>query len=208
MELAGEQTIHAPRQRVWAALNDPAVLSRCIPGCEEVNKISDTETQARVLIKIGPVRARFGGKILMSDIEAPERCKLTFEGAGGAAGFAKGSSTVELADSGTHTNLRYSVQASVGGKLGQIGGRLIDSSARKMADEFFTAFDVALRDENETVESEPSEALAPATVATSSVRPSKSAPVTQPLSFRHELQRVFWFLFGAGFTLAMMHWIR
>ena len=213
MELAGEQIIHAPRQKVWAALNDPTILSRCIPGCEEVNRLSDTETQARVQIKVGPVRARFGGKILMSDIEAPDRCRLTFEGAGGAAGFAKGSSMVELADSGADTRLRYSVQAAVGGKLGQIGGRLIDASARKMADEFFTAFDVALRGD------------APATSASDTVRPAEIArpsPLSTPTSstsatsaaagnalapgFRGELQRAFWFVLGAVFTFAVMHW--
>lgn len=216
MELAGEQIIHAPRQRVWAALNDPTILSRCIPGCEEVHRISDTETQARVQLKIGPVRARFGGKILMSDIEAPDRCKLTFEGAGGAAGFAKGSSTVELTDSGTHTNLRYSVQASVGGKLGQIGGRLIDSSAKKMADEFFTAFDIALRDDAGAINTPRAiDATAASDVAMAVRTASGAAPVVahepSPVagnawSFHNELHRAFWFLFGAAFTFALTHW--
>ncbi|QET04782.1 carbon monoxide dehydrogenase subunit G [Cupriavidus pauculus] len=213
MELAGEQIIHAPRQRVWAALNDPTILSRCIPGCEEVSQISDTETQARVQLKIGPVRARFGGRILMSDIDAPSRCRLTFEGAGGAAGFAKGSSTVELTDSGAHTSLRYAVEASVGGKLGQIGGRLIDSSAKKMADEFFTAFDIALRDDGAAANG--SATFAPSPAASSSVVSTGRAKSGANPGARSgarsgalygELQRAFWFLFGAAFTFAIMHW--
>lgn len=209
MELAGEQIIHAPRQRVWAALNDPTILSRCIPGCEEVSQISDTETQARVQLKIGPVRARFGGRILMSDIDAPSRCRLTFEGAGGAAGFAKGSSTVELTDSGAHTSLRYAVEASVGGKLGQIGGRLIDSSAKKMADEFFTAFDIALRDDGAAANG--SATFAPSPAASSSVvstgrAKSDANPGARSGALYGELQRAFWFLFGAAFTFAIMHW--
>ncbi len=137
MELTGEQIIRAPRQTVWDALNDPAILARCVPGCEEIQKISDTEMHTRVTLKIGPVRARFAGKILMSDVNMPSSCTLTFEGSGGAAGFAKGRSGVRLTEEGQGTRLSYSVEASVGGKLGQIGGRLIDSSAKKMADEFF-----------------------------------------------------------------------
>src|ERR1035437_203028 len=144
MELTGEQLVRAPRQQVWEALNDPTILSRCIPGCEEVNKVSDSEMHTRVAVKVGPVRARFSGRIFMTDVVAPSSCTLTFEGSGGAAGFAKGRSVVKLTDAGSGTRLAYSVEASVGGKLGQIGGRLIDSSAKKMADEFFAAFDYAL----------------------------------------------------------------
>ena len=132
MELHGEQIIRAPRQQVWEALNDPVILSRCIPGCEEITKVSDSETHTRVALKIGPVRARFSGKIFMTDVVDASACTLTFEGAGGAAGFAKGRSGVTLSDEAQGTRLSYSVEASVGGKLGQIGGRLIDSSAKKM----------------------------------------------------------------------------
>lgn len=144
VELQGEQVIGATRARVWAALNDPTVLMQCIPGCEALDRISETESHARMLAKVGPVRARFNGRILMSDIVAPEGCTLSFEGSGGTAGIAKGSSTIKLLEHGELTRLVYSVQASVGGKLGQIGGRLIDASAKKMADDFFRAFNEKL----------------------------------------------------------------
>lgn len=208
MELNGQQHIGAPRQKVWEALNDPLILSRCVPGCEEIVAVSDTEKHARVLLKIGPVRARFAGKIFMSDVVAPTRCTLSFEGSGGAAGFAKGSSQVSLAEEAGGTALHYTVEASVGGKLGQIGGRLIDASAKKMADEFFTAFNAAL-----TQPEQPAE-VAPASAVTGNVatRPSPSTAQRplQPSSFGHsigpELVRVFWFSFGAAFTLLISRW--
>ena len=144
MELQGEQIIRATRERVWQALNDPAVLVKCLPGCESIDKVSDTESHARMLAKIGPVRARFDGRIKMSEIDVPAGCTLSFEGSGGAAGMAKGKSVVTLLEQPDGTCLRYTVQASVGGKLGQIGGRLIDASAKKMADDFFRAFNEQL----------------------------------------------------------------
>lgn len=210
MELAGEQLIPSARSVVWDALNDPAILARCVPGCEELSKVSDEEMHARVLLKIGPVRARFAGKILRSDVEAPARCTLGFEGTGGAAGFAKGSSNVTLQDEGQATRLRYTVQASVGGKLGQIGGRLIDSSAKKMADEFFAAFEATLRDAG---------ALAHAPGAAPSTAPH-AAPAPAPAyggttasaalpaaGLRDELQRAFWFALGVAFTLLTTRWL-
>jgi carbon monoxide dehydrogenase subunit G len=144
MNLQGEQLIRAPRARVWAALNDPDMLSRCIPGCEEVKRVGDSEFETRLLAKIGPVRARFGGRVKMSDIVADEGYRISFEGDGGAAGMAKGASQVNLSDDGEGTRLCYTVQAAVGGKLGQIGGRLIDASAKKLADEFFEALNSQL----------------------------------------------------------------
>ena len=140
MELAGEVLIGVPPQQVWAALNDADVLRRCIPGCEEVRQITPTETHTRVLLKMGPVRARFVGKILMSDVRPGEGCTLNFEGSGGAAGFARGSSVVSLVAQEAGTRLQYSASASIGGKLGQIGGRMIDASAKQMADQFFGSF--------------------------------------------------------------------
>ena len=144
MELTGAMLMAAPRERVWQALNDPNVLVHCIPGCEEVQQISPTETHTRVLLKMGPVRARFVGKILMSDIRPAEGCTLDFQGSGGAAGFARGTSVVALASEGDGTRLQYSATASVGGKLGQIGGRMIDASARQMAEQFFSALQAQL----------------------------------------------------------------
>ena len=140
MELAGDVAIGVPPPQVWAALNDVDVLRQCIPGCEEVQKISDTETHTRVLLKMGPVRARFVGKILMSEVRPDAGCTLNFEGSGGAAGFARGSSVVNLVADGAGTRLHYNATASIGGKLGQIGGRMIDASAKQMADQFFNAF--------------------------------------------------------------------
>lgn len=144
MELTGAMLMAAPREKVWQALNDPNVLVHCIPGCEEVQQISPTETHTRVLLKMGPVRARFVGKILMSDIRPAEGCTLDFQGSGGAAGFARGTSVVTLASEGEGTRLQYSASASVGGKLGQIGGRMIDASAKQMAEQFFSALQAQL----------------------------------------------------------------
>ena len=144
MELAGEVTIGVPPLQVWDGLNDANVLRACIPGCEEVQQLSPTETHTRVLLKLGPVRARFVGKILMSDVRPGEGCTLNFEGSGGAAGFARGSSVVRLEPEGAGTRLHYTASAAIGGKLGQIGGRMIDASARQMADQFFRAFRATL----------------------------------------------------------------
>jgi len=141
MDMTGEHQIKAPRQAVWAALNDPEVLKQSIAGCEELNKTSDTEFQAQVTAKVGPVKAKFGGKVTLSDLDPPNGYTIAGEGSGGAAGFAKGGAKVKLEDaSGGGTLLKYEVHAQIGGKLAQIGSRLVDGAARKMADEFFTAF--------------------------------------------------------------------
>jgi carbon monoxide dehydrogenase subunit G len=142
MDLTGDYRIAAPREAVWAALNDPEVLKACIPGCEDLTKTSDTEFSARVVAKIGPVKAGFGGKVTLSDIDPPNGYTITGEGQGGAAGFAKGGAkvTLESVESGAATILHYKVDAQIGGKLAQIGSRLVEGSARKLADEFFTAF--------------------------------------------------------------------
>lgn len=139
MELTGQVAINASRERVWAALNDAVVLQACIPGCEELVDESATVRQARVMVKLGPVRARFRGKVTLSDVVPPERCVIGFEGSGGAAGMASGRSQVELHEDGGTTRLAYSVKAALGGKLGQIGGRMIDASAKQLADQFFEA---------------------------------------------------------------------
>lgn len=140
MKMTGEELIPAPQQRVWEALNDPEVLKQCIPGCEEITKTSPTEFEARVVAKVGPVKATFNGAVKLSDIDAPNGYTISGEGKGGAAGFAKGSAKVRLAPEGDSTRLSYDVDAQVGGKLAQIGSRLIDSTARKMADQFFGKF--------------------------------------------------------------------
>ncbi len=140
MEIKGEYSIPASREEVWAALNDPDVLKQCIPGCEEIEKLSDTEMTAAVTAKVGPVKAKFKGKVTLSDLDPPNGYTISGEGQGGAAGFAKGGAKVVLAADGQGTVLTYDVDATVGGKLAQIGSRLIEGTARKMADQFFSAF--------------------------------------------------------------------
>lgn len=140
MDINGEQRIPAPQSIVWEALNDPEALKASIPGCEVVEKISDTQFTARVTMAIGPVKAKFNGDVTLSDVDAPNGYTITGKGSGGAAGFGKGSARVTLTPDGDATVLRYTAQASVGGKLAQIGQRLVDSAARKMADDFFTNF--------------------------------------------------------------------
>jgi carbon monoxide dehydrogenase subunit G len=140
MRMSGEQLIAAPRERVWAALNDPDVLRRSIDGCESLDKLSDTSFAAKVVARLGPVKAPFAGKVTLSDIEAPSRYTITGEGGGGGIGMARGSASVTLTDQGGSTRLSYTVAAEVSGKLAQIGSRLIDGAARKMADDFFTRF--------------------------------------------------------------------
>jgi len=141
MEMAGSIRIPADRQRVWDALNDPDVLRQCIPGCEAIDRTGDHEFNASVRAKVGPVSARFTGRIELTDMVPPERYTITGQGSGGAAGFAKGGADVRLSDDGPGaTMLTYTVRAQVGGKLVQIGSRLIDATARKYADEFFTKF--------------------------------------------------------------------
>lgn len=141
MEMTGEYRIAAPRERVWAALNDPEMLRACIPGCESLEKTSDTEMTAAVTAKVGPVKAKFTGAVTLLNIRPPEGYTISGEGKGGVAGFAKGGADVALTEDGPDaTILKYEAKAQVGGKLAQLGARLIDSTAKKMADEFFGAF--------------------------------------------------------------------
>ena len=140
MDMTGTQRIEAPREAVWAALNDPNVLKRSIPGCESIEKLSDTEMHAKVTLKIGPVKASFTGKVTLSDLDPPNGYRISGEGAGGVAGFAKGGASVRLRADCTATILDYEVKAQIGGKLAQLGGRLIDSTAKKLAAEFFEKF--------------------------------------------------------------------
>jgi carbon monoxide dehydrogenase subunit G len=144
MDMTGEVHLSAPREMVWRALNDPEILKQSIPGCEEIQKLSDTEMTARVAAKVGPVSARFSGKVMLSELDPPNGYTISGEGQGGVAGFAKGGAQVSLKDDGDGTMLSYKVQAQIGGKLAQIGSRLIDATARKMADEFFTRFAAAV----------------------------------------------------------------
>lgn len=230
MELNGEILINARRQKVWESLNDTQVLMRCIPGCESMEETGPNERTAAVKVKVGPVRARFSGRVRMQDVNEGQGCTLVFEGSGGAAGMAKGQSSVTLADENADTRLSYTVQASVGGKLGQIGGRMIDAAAKQMADQFFAAFqkeisgeqasaapsaaasDVAPQDNAQPV-AQPGVAAASASPA--AVRPvaapshvalkEKTAPAQQPAP---EQLRILWFILGAlstGFGVWIAH---
>lgn len=141
MDLNGEYTIPASREKVWDALNDPEILKQCIAGCEELIKESDTVLTAKVTAKVGPVRAKFAGKVTLSDIDAPNGYRISGEGQGGAAGFAKGGADVRLTDAeGGGTVLTYAANAEVGGKLASVGSRLVQGVAKKQADDFFGKF--------------------------------------------------------------------
>ena len=141
MTMNGEVALPADRATVWAALNDPAVLKRCIPGAQELEKLSDTEFQATVRAAVGPVKATFKGRVTLTDLDPPNAYRISGEGQGGVAGFAKGGANVRLAEAdGGGTLMAYDVEATVGGKIAQLGGRLINGVAKKYADEFFANF--------------------------------------------------------------------
>ena len=141
MEMTGEQLIPLPQQQTWEALNDPDVLKDCIPGCESITKVADDEYDVVMTAKVGPVSAKFKGRMKVSDADPPRGYKLGFEGQGGVAGFAKGEATVALTPEGSSTRLAYNAKATVGGKLAQVGARLIDGVARQLAGKFFEAFE-------------------------------------------------------------------
>ncbi len=145
MTMTGEVTLPADREAVWAALNDPEVLKTCIPGCQELTKVSDTEFEAVAKVAVGPVKASFKGRIALEDLDPPNAYTIRGEGQGGVAGFAKGGAKVRLEPGeGSGTKLVYDVEATVGGKLAQLGGRLVNGVAKKNADEFFACFVKAL----------------------------------------------------------------
>lgn len=168
MEMTGEQRIALPQQKVWEALNDPQILKACIPGCESIEKVSDNEYKVAMTAAVGPVKAKFSGKLLLSDLDPPNSYALAFEGSGGAAGFGKGTAQVALKTEGGETLLTYKASATVGGKLAQIGSRLIDGVAKKMSDDFFARF-------NQTVAAPP--AAAEAASALASGEPAQPAAV-------------------------------
>ena len=170
MEMSGEYKINASREKVWAGLNDPEILKQSIPGCEEIDQTSDTSFTAQVTAKVGPVKAKFSGAVELTDIDAPNGYRISGEGKGGAAGFAKGGANVKLEEDGDGTLLKYEVDAQVGGKLAQLGARLIDGTAKKMASQFFENFAEAVTDGDAGAADAPAEAApaaAPAAPAAS-----------------------------------------
>jgi len=140
MEMTGEQLIHASQADTWAALNDTEVIKACVPGCESIDRASETDFVVRMTARVGPVSAKFKGKMTLSNLKPPHSYSIAFEGQGGVAGFAKGSADVSLVPEGHDTRLGYKVKANVGGKLAQIGSRLVDAAANKVANDFFNAF--------------------------------------------------------------------
>jgi hypothetical protein len=182
MEMTGEFRIPAPRQRVWEGLNDPEILKSSIPGCQTIEKLSDTEFTAKVLAQVGPVKANFAGKVTLADLNPPQSYTIAGEGTGGVAGFAKGSAKINLDEDGGATVLHYAVQAHVGGKLAQIGSRLIDSVARRMAENFFTRFVAAVAPEQAAAASGTTAATEamPADRVAADAPVQRDAPTAQP----------------------------
>jgi len=205
MELTGEVRIAAPRESVWQALNDERCLMQCIPGCEAVEITSPTERHVRLLVKAGPVRARFVGNITLSDVIPNSACVMNFEGSGGVAGMATGKSSVQLSDDNGGTLVRYTATASVGGKLGQIGARMLDAASKQMADQFFTRLGKFLCAEPvETAAATIEETAQPQRQAAPTYRQEAPSPTS-------EGTRILWFALGClatglGFTLA--HFLR
>lgn len=185
MELTGERLIPATREVTWAALNDPEALKACIAGCESLERSGDDAFDALVAVKVGPVSARFKGKLQMTNIKPPQSYTINFDGQGGVAGFGKGSADVTLTEQGAQTLLQYAARAQVGGKMAQIGSRLIDAAAGKMTADFFDAFDARLR---------------PAEVAAAPAAPS-AVPQARSGS------RLVWWIVGAAIVLAAWYFL-
>ena len=174
MDIKGEERIPVPIQTVWEGLNSTDILLQAIPGCESIERTGENELQAKVMIKLGPVTARFSGKVSMSEIRPLEGYTLNFEGSGGAAGFAKGSAEIRLQDEGDQTLLTYNAKASIGGKLGQLGSRLIEGSAKKLSAEFFSAFAKAVGPAQASGDAESGQSEGPDFARKASQRPGLS----------------------------------
>ena len=183
MELHSERSIPASVNDTWAALNDPAVLKACITGCESLERTADDAFTAQVAVKVGPVSARFKGNLKLTDVQPPHSYTIHFDGQGGIAGFGKGSADVKLAPEGTQTRLAYAARAQVGGKLAQIGSRLIDAAAGKIAEDFFKAFEAhlqavgAAQADKERTDAEAGKAARESASAASDAEPTEAAGV-------------------------------
>ncbi|HUK06852.1 MAG TPA: carbon monoxide dehydrogenase subunit G [Stellaceae bacterium] len=193
MDMNGEVHLAASREAVWKALNDPEILKQAIPGCEEIVKVSDTEMTAKVAAKVGPVSAKFAGKVTLSDLDPPNGYTISGEGQGGVAGFAKGGAKVNLKDESGGTLLSYTVQAQVGGKLAQIGSRLIDATARKMAEEFFARFAAVVS------------APAPAAVGAPGAEVAAPAPAEPTRAAERRLPPLVWAAILAAIMVVLLY---
>ena len=199
MEMQGSRQLAITQQQAWDALNDPAVLKTCIPGCDKVEATGENQYSIGMALKIGPVAAKFTGKIALSDINPPQSYTISFEGQGGPAGFGKGSAKVQLTPNDRGNELAYSVQASVGGKIAQLGQRLIDGAAKSMAEDFFKRFDEAMQKQHPEAYAAQAQADAAAGVA---VAPAVAPPVG-PMG----LPLWVW-IAGAVLLAAVVAWLR
>lgn len=178
MELTGEQILPLPRERVWAALNDPEILKASVPGCESFERVDDNQFQMVMAASVGPIKARFKGKMVLTDLQPPQSYSMTFEGSGGAAGFGKGGAHVDLLADNGGTRLVYRSHAQVGGRLAQVGAILIDGVARKMAEDFFGRFTAAVIGPQQTAEDEARPATASADAHAGTLATSQTAAGT------------------------------
>jgi len=208
MEMQASRQLAVTQQQAWDALNDPAVLKVCIPGCDKVEASGENQYAIGMALKIGPVSAKFKGNIELSDIQPPVSYKLTFEGQGGPAGFGKGSAAVVLTPNDTGCELAYSVQASVGGKVAQLGQRLIDGAAKSMAEDFFKRFDLEMQKQHPEAYAARDAAEAAQTESTSAVTAAKSAQNVEPVDSTAiaGIPRWIWML-GASVILAVSYWL-
>jgi carbon monoxide dehydrogenase subunit G len=216
MEILGQQLIAAQRQQVWDALTDPVILKECLPGCESVERVTPEEFRIIIKTAIGPLKARFQGSLKISEAKVPESCVMDFELQGGAIGFGKGSATVNLKEAAEGTELIYGAKAQIGGKLAQVGSRLIDSVAKKMADDFFKAFQQALSPkQSEQISDGDSLQVTGASEAHKhSGISSPTSNAQQPKTTTHSSEKMVpaWWLFpacvlGAAIMLAGSRWM-
>ncbi len=213
MEILGQQVIAASRQKVWDALNDPDTLKACLPGCELVERVSPEEFRVIIKTAIGPLKARFQGSLKITEAQAPDSCVMQFEGQGGAVGFGKGTSSVFLKEVAEGTELSYEAKAQIGGKLAQVGSRLIDSVAKKMADDFFKAFQNELTAIDKDIkEVGASVAVSPVEVQDSLPNSVLKSESKSPIQVSNEPTVPAWWLLpaamlGAALTLAGARWI-
>jgi hypothetical protein len=202
MDMTGERRIAAPRETVWQALNDPAVLKASIPGCESLERLSDTDMKATASVRIGPISARFNGAVHLSDIDPPNGYTIGGEGQGGVAGFAKGGAKVHLEPVGAATLLQYEVHAQVGGKIAQLGARLIDATAKQMAESFFDRFSA------QVAAPEPPRELEPETEQVFPAAPSEEvAHQVLPMPETRSAVSVFSLIPREPFGLPLVAWI-